>query len=84
VYQQLYDIDLRTDYNKLQVPVYFFLGRFDVNAPTALAEEYERVLDAPDKGIVWFEHSGHSPWLNEPDKFVKEVLSCFLENKTSA
>ncbi|NLG89867.1 MAG: alpha/beta hydrolase [Clostridiaceae bacterium] len=82
VYQQLYTIDLRTDYTKLDVPVYFFLGRHDVNAPTVLAEEYMQVLDAPKKKIVWFEHSGHSPWINEPVKFVKEVLACFLENKT--
>lgn len=80
VYQQLYDINLRTDYTKLNVPVYFFLGRYDVNAPTVLVEEYERILDAPDKGIVWFEHSGHSPWINERNQFVEEVLSCFSEN----
>jgi len=78
VYQQLYNIDLRTDYSRLEVPVYFFLGRHDINAPTVLAEEYERVLDAPDKGIVWFEHSGHSPWINEREKFAEEVLSCFF------
>jgi pimeloyl-ACP methyl ester carboxylesterase len=78
VYQQLYEIDLRKDYTKLDAPVYFFLGRHDVNAPTVFVEEYERLLDAPEKGIVWFEHSGHSPWINEPDKFVKEVVSCFL------
>jgi len=81
VYQQLYDIDLRTDYSKLDVPVYFFLGRHDVNAPTVLVEEYVQILDAPDKGIVWFEHSGHNPWINEREKFVKEVLACFSENK---
>jgi len=81
VYQQLYTIDLRKDYNKLEVPVYFFLGRHDVNAPTALAEEYAQVLETPDKKIVWFEHSGHSPWINERDKFVREVLACFSENK---
>lgn len=81
VYQQLYDIDLRTDYAQLDVPVYLFLGRYDVNAPTVLAEEYVQVLDAPGKGIVWFEHSGHSPWINERDKFVREVLSCFLGGK---
>jgi pimeloyl-ACP methyl ester carboxylesterase len=80
VYQQLYDIDLRSDYAKLEVPVYFFLGRHDINAPTVLVEEYVQVLDAPDKGIVWFEHSGHSPWINERAKFVREVLCCFLEN----
>lgn len=80
VYQQLYTIDMRTDYTKLDVPVYFFLGRHDVNAPVVLVEEYERVLNAPDKGIIWFEHSGHSPWINERDKFIEEVMSCFLGN----
>lgn len=82
VFQQLYDIDMRTDYTKLSVPVYFFLGRHDVNAPASLVEEYMEVLDAPHKEIVFFEHSGHSPWINERDKFVKEVLSCFLEIKS--
>ena len=81
VYQQLYTIDMSTDYTKLDVPVYFFLGRYDVNAPTVLVEEYMKVLDAPDKKIVWFEHSGHSPWINEPEKFVMEVLSCFSKSK---
>lgn len=78
VYQQLYEIDMRVDFTKLDVPVYFFLGRHDVNAPTVLAEEYFEVLDTPDKKIVWFEHSGHSPWINERELFVREVLSCFL------
>lgn len=82
VYQQLYTIDMRKDYTRLDVPVYFFLGRHDVNAPTVLAGEYMQVLDAPEKGIVWFEHSGHSPWINETEKFVKEVLSCFLVSET--
>jgi len=82
VYQQLYDINMRTDYSKLDVPVYFFLGRYDINAPTVLVEEYELVLNAPDKRIVWFEHSGHSPWINERERFVEEVISCFLGSKT--
>lgn len=79
VYQQLYDIDMRIEYTKIDVPVYFFLGRYDVNAPTVLVEEYERILEAPDKRIVWFEHSGHSPWINERDKFIEEVILCFLK-----
>lgn len=77
VYQQLYDIDMRTDYRKLDVPVYFFLGRHDVNAPTVLVEEYMAVLDAPEKEIVWFENSGHSPWINEKAEFVEELLVRF-------
>lgn len=74
VYPQLYDIDLRKDYTELDVPVYFFLGRHDVNAPISLAEEYYEILKAPRKEIIWFEHSGHSPWINESDAFVQEVL----------
>ena len=74
VYPQLYSIDLRKEYGSLQVPVYFFLGRHDLNAPASLAQEYFDALAAPHKEIVWFEHSGHSPWINESDKFVQEVV----------
>lgn len=78
VYPQLYGVDLREGFIKLAVPVYFFLGRHDVNAPISLVEEYYSVLEAPHKEIVWFEHSGHSPWINERELFVEQVLSCFL------
>lgn len=75
VYPQLYGIDLRTDYAKVDVPIYFFLGRHDINAPTALVEDYLHVLEAPHKEIIWFEHSGHSPWINEREKFVQELIA---------
>lgn len=74
VYPQLYDTDLRVDYNLLEVPIYFFLGRHDINAPLSLVEDYINVLDAPHKEIIWFEHSGHNPWINESDRFVEELL----------
>lgn len=74
VYPQLYDVDLRTDYQTVDAPVYFFLGRYDINAPTALVEDYYKLLNAPEKEIVWFEHSGHSPWINEREQFIEELL----------
>ena len=77
VYPTLYGIDLREDYSKLEVPVYFFIGRHDINAPTNLAEEYYEILEAPEKELVWFEHSGHGPWMNETEKFVQETLRVF-------
>ncbi len=81
VYPQLYEINMITDYPKIDIPVYFFLGRHDINAPGSFVEKYVEVLDSPHKEIVWFEHSGHSPWINERDRFVKEVLSSFTEIK---
>jgi pimeloyl-ACP methyl ester carboxylesterase len=77
VYQQLYNIDLSVDFNELSVPVYFFQGRHDVNAPAELVQQYFDVLNAPVKELVWFEHSGHSPWINESDRFVEELLLRF-------
>lgn len=73
VYPQLYGIDLRKDYPKLEVPVYFLLGKHDLNALTSLVEDYYEKLEAPEKEIIWFEHSGHNPWMNEPERFVEVV-----------
>lgn len=73
VYPQLYEIDLRKDYAKLDIPVYFLLGKHDLNAPRSLAEDYYDKLAAPEKEIIWFEHSGHNPWINEREHFAEVV-----------
>lgn len=73
VYPQLYDVDLRRDYSKLSVPIYFLLGTHDINAPLSLVEDYYKKLDAPSKEIIWFEHSGHNPWINERERFAEVV-----------
>lgn len=78
VYPQLYNVDLRKSCTKLQVPIFFFLGKHDVNAPISLTQEYYDLLEAPQKGIVWFDHSGHSPWMNESELFVKQTVRVFL------
>lgn len=79
VYPHLWDLDFREFAPRLEVPVYFLLGRHDVNAPPALVEEYYETLEAPHKEIVWFEHSGHSPWTSEPEKFVAVVAEIKAE-----
>ncbi len=73
VYPQLYEIDLRKDHAKLDIPVYFLLGKHDLNAPRSLAEDYYDKLAAPEKEIIWFEHSGHNPWINERERFAEVV-----------
>lgn len=78
VYQQLYDLDLREQAAKLEVPVYFFVGRHDINAPTALAEDYYNKLDAPAKRLIWFEHSGHTPWVDENTLFAQTLTDVVL------
>jgi pimeloyl-ACP methyl ester carboxylesterase len=84
VYPQLWDVDFRQQAPSLEVPVYFLIGRHDVNAPPQLTEEYYRLLDAPHKELIWFEHSGHNPWVSESDKFVDTVVNTVLAQTRAA
>jgi len=58
---------------RLGVPVFFLLGRHDLNTPPGLAAAYLARLDAPLKGLEWFERSAHFPFLEEPERF-REAL----------
>lgn len=58
VYPQLKDLDFTIQANRLGVPVYFFVGRQDVNAMASLVEGYYNVLQAPDKALFWLD-GGH-------------------------
>ena len=53
----------------LQMPVFFFLGRNDHFVPPETSVAYFDALTAPSKKLVWFEHSGHETFVDEPDKF---------------
>jgi pimeloyl-ACP methyl ester carboxylesterase len=53
----------------LQVPVFFFLGRRDHWVPPETSVAYFEALSAPSKKLVWFEESGHEPFVDEPAKF---------------
>ncbi len=52
----------------LQMPVFFLLGREDHWVPPQISVAYFDALTAPSKQLVWFEHSGHEPFVDEPGK----------------
>lgn len=84
VYPQLWVVDFRTQAAHLEVPVYFLIGRHDVNAPPVLAEEYFDLLNAPYKEWIWFERSGHNPWVTESAAFVEAVINEVLPETYSS
>ena len=53
----------------LQMPLFFFLGRKDHFVPPETSVAHIDALTAPSKKLVWFEHSGHEMFVDEPDKF---------------
>ncbi|MGB9634593.1 MAG: alpha/beta fold hydrolase [Chloroflexaceae bacterium] len=78
LWPQLWDVDLRQDAPRLDVPIYILEGRHDLNASPYLAEEYARILQAPHKELIWFEHSGHSLWIDESERFVEVLVKHVL------
>jgi len=68
-------VNLFQEVLEINAPVFFCCGRRDYNVPFELAVEYLEKLRAPQKEIVWFEHSAHSPNFEEPDVFQEFCLT---------
>jgi pimeloyl-ACP methyl ester carboxylesterase len=82
LYPQLRDLDFAQSATKLDVPVYFLVGRADVNAMASLAERYYMVLQAPQKELIWFT-SGHSFTDADTDQFVDVMVNHVLAQTRS-
>ena len=64
----------------LRCPVYFFVGRKDVQTNSGITEKYYNILDAPKKQLYWFERSGHSLPTTEPD-LLQEIIIGIKEKR---
>ena len=71
----------------LQMPVFLLLGRQDHWVPPEISVAYLDALGAPSKELVWFERSGHEPFVDEPAKFnaaMAELVRPVLPSDPSA
>ena len=60
---------------QLDCPLILFLGRKDINVNSEVAAEWFAKVKAPQKQLVWFEHSAHMPMTEEPGKFLVSLVS---------
>ena len=67
-------IDLTSRVPELQMPLFLLLGRNDHWVAPAISRAFFETVRAPRKAIVWFEHSGHEPFVDEPDAFYDAML----------
>lgn len=75
LYPQLHNLDFETQASQLAVPIYFLVGREDVNAMASLVERYYNRLQAPHKELIWLA-SGHGATSQElTDALVNKVLA---------
>ena len=65
--------DPRPRMKTLTVPTLICVGRFDRVAQPLSAEEIKGALPPQSSHLVFFERSGHRPWLEETDLYFKTV-----------
>ena len=63
--------DLNPELPKFRLPVVVMTGRHDMNVAPLIAWKIHKAI--PGSRLVIFERSGHLPFLEEPERFKKEV-----------
>jgi pimeloyl-ACP methyl ester carboxylesterase len=78
LYPQLQDIDFRRDVPELDVPVFVVEGAYESPGRSDLAVEWLGAVEAPEKELVVFAYSGHTPHLDEPSAFHEFMTGTVL------
>ena len=78
--EQIISTDFTGIVTKLDVPVFFLSGKYDLTVNHDLSKEYLLKLDAPLKEFYSFENSAHSPMFEEPGRFLAIMTSDILIN----
>jgi pimeloyl-ACP methyl ester carboxylesterase len=72
---ELLGLNLEQTVPSVEVPVFFFLGRYDRHIDSMIAANYFKILRAPSKQLVWFENSAHNIPFEEPELFNEMVVN---------
>ena len=75
VWNEVMNIDLPKTLKKVDCPIYFFVGKNDIQTSTQITKEYFQELKAPKKGLFLFENSGHQIHQDEPEKFQNTIIN---------
>jgi pimeloyl-ACP methyl ester carboxylesterase len=83
LWDKMISTDLTKQIQKLELPVYFFHGKYDYTVSYPLAKAYLDELQVPIRGFYTFEHSAHSPMFEEPDRMKQIIQEDVLAGKNS-
>ncbi len=80
--QEVMKINLQKSLKKVKCPIYFFVGKDDIQTSTKITEEYFNNLKAPKKDLYLFEKSAHSVHKTEPEKLQNIIIEKILSENT--
>src|SRR5690625_1243078 len=71
---EMRQVNLQKQIDRVEIPIYFLMGKYDLTLPSEPTNDFFNAIKAPEKQWIWFEHSAHTPILEEPEKFVQIIL----------
>jgi pimeloyl-ACP methyl ester carboxylesterase len=74
VWNEVMSIDLPKTLKKVSVPVFFLVGKNDIQTSIGIAQAYFMELKAPRKALFLFEISGHQIHQDEPERFRNAIV----------
>jgi pimeloyl-ACP methyl ester carboxylesterase len=83
LWDKMIAMDLTKQIQKLDLPIYFFHGKYDYTVSYPLAKAYFDELQAPIKGFYTFERSAHSPMFEEPGRMRQIIQEDVLAGKNN-
>jgi proline-specific peptidase len=79
MWDELKEVDLTKEIQSIEVPIYFFEGKYDMAIPKVVVEEFYDNLDAKEgKKLFIFEESGHMPMIEEKEKYQDLLINVAL------
>jgi pimeloyl-ACP methyl ester carboxylesterase len=81
--EELFVLDIPETVPRLEIPVYFLSGKYDLTVNIDLSKAYLGNLQAPVKGFYTFENSAHSPLFEEPQHFEEILVNDILKGKAT-
>jgi len=79
MWEELKNVNLAEEIRSVEVPVYFFEGRYDMTTPTVIVEDFYYNLKAEKgKKLFIFEYSGHMPMMEEKKRYEDLLINAVL------
>lgn len=73
--EELFSLSLTGELHKIQIPTLLLWGKYDFVVPPALAYSAYAQIGSSQKQLLIFDHSAHSPMLDETQAFVAALKS---------
>ena len=79
-YEEINNTDLKVEIQSIKVPIFFFIGQYDMITPAVQVENFYDGLDAENgKNLFIFENSAHLPIIEEKEKYQDILINVVLK-----